>query len=755
MQLVTRKIRKGQYGLSTPSFSNVGNAFSNAVKPNLNFQTKMGDMTALSLVTNQSLGQGVKSSSSSFVNPVGGDSAGPTSSKGMNSGMSAGLGAAGQLLGSVYDAVPTLDQVHNSNDQASQDIRSGVNKALLSGAAGPWGMLAGAINMGIDKTGGFTDASKGLGGANDALNMVASLAIPGAGWFTKKTIDYDISDTLKQSGASYSGTLDKANTAAQNAGAKILFGKSKANSMIGKAILADTKVQNIVSENELAQAGANNPLIGLRNQFNMQGGWQQGAISYGRRGMSIQILERTKNIISNIKNNHKSDSSPVEYIDDIAEVTLYDDIPKHKNGGSIIELTPVPTEILLVNPADIPEFQEGGTISQKIKDYDLDKVVVMQGEPRTESDTIYANNDEDQAHELWHWISQNRSNENLKYFYDNLNDQRIQELGGDLDFVKRTGDPGNFYHPSEIEARLKAAKFMSQGQRYTKDFFSNLRKNENKYGYNMRDLLHMYSDDNLEKLFNTSLQSFKDGGGFNKKSRTLEELIQYAKEVNPRFIQRMSEPLKYVEWDDNEGHHFGTHELGYAEMDGKYFVYPSIQESNDGNLIRYTPEDWKQAVDNAYKNKNGLFFDTEEEAKIFTESQENPDGTFSGYKSGWSEFFKQRPTKYQNGGSINVIPDGALHARKHNMDMDGITKKGIPVVADKENGEIEQQAEIEKEEIIFRLEVTKKLEELEKKYYNSDTSQKEKDELALEAGKLLVQEILYNTMDNVNLIDKV
>nr|DAT77875.1 MAG TPA: hypothetical protein [Caudoviricetes sp.] len=56
------------------------------------------------------------------------------------------------------------------------------------------------------------------------------------------------------------------------------------------------------------------------------------------------------------------------------------------------------------------------------------------------------------------------------------------------------------------------------------------------------------------------------------------------------------------------------------------------------------------------------------------------------------------------------------------MDMEGITKKGIPVVADKENGEIEQQAEIEKEEIIFRLEVTKKLEELEKKYYNSDTS---------------------------------
>lgn len=105
--------------------------------------------------------------------------------------------------------------------------------------------------------------------------------------------------------------------------------------------------------------------------------------------------------------------------------------------------------------------------------------------------------------------------------------------------------------------------------------------------------------------------------------------------------------------------------------------------------------------------------------------------------------------EFQNGGSINVIPDGALHARKHNMDVDGITRKGIPVVSEKD-GEIEQQAEIEKEEIIFRLEVTQKLEELEKKFYSDESTQEEKDECALEAGKLLVNEILYNTQDNTN-----
>ena len=97
--------------------------------------------------------------------------------------------------------------------------------------------------------------------------------------------------------------------------------------------------------------------------------------------------------------------------------------------------------------------------------------------------------------------------------------------------------------------------------------------------------------------------------------------------------------------------------------------------------------------------------------------------------------------EFKEGGSINVIPDGSLHAHKHHMDIEGITPKGIPVVSEKEGGEIEQQAEIEKEEIIFRLEVTKKLEELAK-----DGS----DEAAIEAGKLLVDEILYNTIDKTN-----
>ena len=86
---------------------------------------------------------------------------------------------------------------------------------------------------------------------------------------------------------------------------------------------------------------------------------------------------------------------------------------------------------------------------------------------------------------------------------------------------------------------------------------------------------------------------------------------------------------------------------------------------------------------------------------------------------------------------------------------ENLTKKGIPVVSEKENGQLEQQAEIERDEIIFRLEVTKKLEELLKKYSDNETSQKDKDLVAIEAGKLLVEEILNNTQDNTNLINNI
>lgn len=168
---------------------------------------------------------------------------------------------------------------------------------------------------------------------------------------------------------------------------------------------------------------------------------------------------------------------------------------------------------------------------------------------------------------------------------------------------------------------------------------------------------------------------------------------------------------------------------------------------------------------------------TPEEAKIFF--AEDPEYEVA-YKRGWLEMFKnwddikqlknggqlevdefvyheveddefvyQEVEYFQKGGSINIIPEGALHARKHNLDIEGITKKGIPVISESEGGNIEQQAEIEHSEIIFRLEVTEKIEDYKKKYEESKD-----DQYPIEIGKLLVQEILHNTDDRTNLINQ-
>ena len=113
---------------------------------------------------------------------------------------------------------------------------------------------------------------------------------------------------------------------------------------------------------------------------------------------------------------------------------------------------------------------------------------------------------------------------------------------------------------------------------------------------------------------------------------------------------------------------------------------------------------------------------------------------------------KKKTEKLLNGGTIgvdtNVLPGGYLHARLNhldeiNPDLEDATKKGIPVMA-ADGGEIKEQiAEIERDELILRLEVTKKIEEL---------MQDGSEEAMIEAGKLLTEEIIDNTQDNTGQI---
>lgn len=260
------------------------------------------------------------------------------------------------------------------------------------------------------------------------------------------------------------------------------------------------------------------------------------------------------------------------------------------------------------------------------------------------------------------------------------------------------------------------------------------------------------SEIKLEQL----ISEFKEGGTIESKEPENKEPQEYTPEdpesiikfVNKHkkvnFVQRLRDSFRETIPDWEVEGNVATHKLGYAEDRDKIKVFPLIQEI-DGELHDFTNPEYKHgkwdALESAEKNGDVIIFDNKDDAEWFTKH----------YKEYYPTF-----NKYKEGGKFNVIPEGALHARLHHMEDDeNITKKGIPVVSEDENGNIEQQAEIEQNELIIRLSVTELLENLQKKFYNDNYSQEEKDNFAIQAGKTLVYEILYNTQDNTGLINNI
>lgn len=160
----------------------------------------------------------------------------------------------------------------------------------------------------------------------------------------------------------------------------------------------------------------------------------------------------------------------------------------------------------------------------------------------------------------------------------------------------------------------------------------------------------------------------------------------------------------------------------------------SLDMLNTGNLLNMSGG-YKQR--GSYVGRNGLKLPS-------AEDMERARATVARIRQ--KKLSESKPVEeFKDGGKMNVIPEGALHAHKHHMDVEGITPKGIAVVTQEEGGVV-QHAEIERNEIIFTKEVTEELERLYK-----DGS----DEAAIQAGKLIAKQIIENTQDNTGLIAEV
>lgn len=205
------------------------------------------------------------------------------------------------------------------------------------------------------------------------------------------------------------------------------------------------------------------------------------------------------------------------------------------------------------------------------------------------------------------------------------------------------------------------------------------------------------------KEYTKRIKSAKQGSKLVKEEPKIEEPI-----IDKELERYYDDPLFSTKSKYNDDFHQG----GSWSEDGKTFTPSKF------SLFNFTQEQIAEAL-----------------SKEFPEASLNITDEVRAFKEGGKV----------NSRDMNVIPEGALHARLNHMDNKDLTKKGIPVVA-KDGDKLEQTAEIERNEIIFNLSVTNKLEELMK-----DGSAK----AALEAGKLLAEEILHNTIDNTGLIKEV
>ena len=520
-------------------------------------------------------------------------------------------------------------------------------------------------------------------------------------------------------GSSYTGTSWSVNDALRKSGKKYGFFSKGALEEANKQIIEARRQQNImesISDYATDRFDIRNSMAainGNRRRFNMQGGYNQAAIQVGKNGMSIvkrvvgkyKMQEKLK-----LHNQQQAYLNPIPdnqtfVTEEIQEANI---IPE--NFKDISELYPYNT-----NLEKVEEFKEGGTLSNNSFIEEI----------------------------------------NLSSPYNELKEESIVST------------------IIEIEPTESVEEFKEGGKLSTI----------------------------IEEIeLNNLVEEFKEGGSIKEENTEYEpenvsDIIKFVnnhKKVN--FVQRLKDSFRET-IPDWEGNKVATHKLRVELDRGKVKLFPMVQEIND-KLYDFTdPKNnhenpvW-DALDMAEKNGDVIIFNNLNDAVWFSKNYKQYYPTFEDYAGEPHLKYDEKQNKYiftypkdhkatiselewynsndpeaiefrkhykyneetneylpiliefKEGGSFNVIPEGALHARLHHMENDqNITKKGIPVVSTDENGEIEQHAEIEKEEIILRLSLTKRLEELAKE---------NTDEAAIEAGKILVEEILNNTIDNTN-----
>lgn len=208
-----------------------------------------------------------------------------------------GVAMAGQAMSMFGDMLGSAG-IANYKQNGNTDLRKNISATgrQVASMFGPWGMLAAGADSIVDALGGKSDVSEGLGGANDVGNMIASVALPGLGWALGKTDKYSQDEMIKTSSA-YTGEAAAGERVAKNAGAKLLFGRGKANENTRLQKLRDTNTKSVLQQGRDQMLASNYGGISLGNQMTLAGGVKPLRVKEGAK----LSLQKAREILKNLE----------------------------------------------------------------------------------------------------------------------------------------------------------------------------------------------------------------------------------------------------------------------------------------------------------------------------------------------------------------------------------------------------------------------------------------------------------------------
>ena len=86
--------------------------------------------------------------------------------------------------------------------------------------------------------------------------------------------------------------------------------------------------------------------------------------------------------------------------------------------------------------------------------------------------------------------------------------------------------------------------------------------------------------------------------------------------IDKNFVKRVVNKDAYPVLQNDDGSH-STHSMAMSEADGKYFVYPTVVQTEKGDLKRLKG---KEAVRHAFKTKEYIPFDNPDDALWFSKN---------------------------------------------------------------------------------------------------------------------------------------